>query len=449
MSKFESEVVPDPARRRLLGSVAVATATAALPGLLPAGTAQAATTAVARSAVGTSEAIRPFQVRLPEADLVDLRRRVRATRWPDRELVADDSQGLQLSRLQTLASYWSGGYDWRRLEARLNALPQFITAIDGVDIHFIHVRSGHPDALPVLLTHGWPGSILEFVGAIGPLTDPVAHGGRAEDAFDVVIPSIPGYGFSSIPTELGWGPERVGRAWDTLMKRLGYERYVSQGGDHGSVISDAMGRNPPSGLLGIHLTMPATVPAELVPAINSGAPAPAELAADELRAFTALSQFFGRNAAYGAMMVTRPQTIGYALNDSPIGLAAWMYDKIAQWTDSNGMPEAVLGRDAILDDISLYWLTGTATAAGRFYWENNNNNFSAAAQKTTQITVPVAVSVFPGEIYRAPRSWTERAYPTLYYFNEASKGGHFAALEQPQLFANELRAAFRPLRTSL
>ena len=386
---------------------------------------------------------------LPEADLVDLRRRLRATRWPDRELVADDSQGLQLSRLQALASYWGGDYDWRRLETRLNALPQFITAIDGVDIHFIHVRSRHPDALPVLLTHGWPGSILEFVAAIAPLTDPVAHGGRAEDAFDVVIPSIPGYGFSSIPSELGWGPERVGRAWDTLMKRLGYERYVSQGGDHGSVISDAMGRNPPSGLLGIHLTMPATVPAELVPAINSGAPAPAGLAADELRAFTALSQFFGRNAAYGAMMVTRPQTIGYALSDSPVGLAAWMYDKIAQWTDSDGVPEAVLGRDAILDDISLYWLTGTATAAGRFYWENNNNNFSAAAQKTTQITVPVAVSVFPGEIYRAPRSWTERAYPSLYYFNEASKGGHFAAWEQPQIFANELRVAFRPLRASL
>ncbi|MFB8830375.1 epoxide hydrolase [Azotobacter sp. CWF10] len=386
---------------------------------------------------------------MPERELAELRRRIQAARWPDRELVADEAQGLQLARLKALAEHWGGGYDWRRLEARLNALPQFVTTIDGVDIHFIHVRSRHRNALPVILTHGWPGSILEFVGAIGPLTDPTAHGGRAEDAFDVVIPSIPGYGFSGIPTELGWGRTASAAPGTCSCSDSGYDRYVSQGGDHGSVISDAMGRQAPSGLLGIHLTMPATVPGELVDAINSGASAPAGLAPAERDAFESLSRFFGRNAAYGAMMVTRPQTFGYALNDSPLGLAAWMYDKIAQWTDSDGVPERVLGRDAILDDISLYWLTGTATSAGRFYWENNNNNFSAAAQKTALISVPVAVSVFPGEIYRAPRSWTERAYPTLYYFNEADKGGHFAAWEQPQLFSAELRAAFRPLRRAL
>ena len=439
MSTFDPNESINLPRRRLIGSSALAAASVGALDLLPSLAVQA------MESRGRSD-IRPFQVQVPERDLQELRRRVQATRWPDRELVADPSQGLQLATLQTLANYWGGGYDWRRLEARLNRLPQFITTIDGVDIHFIHVRSRHRNALPVILTHGWPGSILEFIGTIEPLTNPTAFGGRAEDAFDVVIPSIPGYGFSGRPTGLGWGPDRVGRAWHVLMQRLGYDHYVSQGGDHGSVISDVMGRQAPSGLRGIHLTMPATVPSELVAAINSGADAPAGLTQVERTAFETLGRFFARNAAYGAMMVTRPQTIGYALNDSPVGLAAWMYDKIAQWTDSDGVPENVLGRDAILDDISLYWLTETATSAGRFYWENNNNNFSAAAQKTDQITVPVAVSVFPGEIYRAPRSWTERAYPTLYYFNEADKGGHFAAWEQPQLFSAELRAAFRPLR---
>lgn len=442
MSLSDARFPVDLERRRLLGSVAAAAAGAGLLGLLPSAAVSAATS------LG-DDRIRPFRAQVSEQDLADLRRRVRATRWPDRETVADTSQGLPLATLRTLVDYWGGDYDWRRLEARINHLPQFITRIDGVDIHFIHVRSRHADALPVILTHGWPGSFLEFLGAIDPLTNPTAHGGRAEDAFDVVIPSIPGYGFSSRPDTTGWGPERVGRAWDELMRRLGYHHYVSQGGDHGSVISDAMGRQPPPSLRGIHLTMPATVPGDLMAAINAGAAPPAGLAADEREAFQALSAFFGRNAAYGAMMVTRPQTIGYALNDSPVGLAAWMYDKIAQWTDSDGQPERVLGRDAILDDISLYWLTGTATSAGRFYWENNNNNFSATAQKTDRITVPVAVSVFPGEIYRAPRSWTERAYPSLYYFNSLDKGGHFAAWEQPQLFSTELRAAFRPLRKTL
>lgn len=391
-------------------------------------------------------AIRPFQVHIPQADLDDLRQRVRATRWPDKETVSDESQGLQLARIQALAQYWGTEYDWRKVEKTLNSLPQFVTTIDGLDIHFIHVRSRHPNALPVILTHGWPGSVLEFVKAIGPLTEPTAFKGRAEDAFDVVIPSIPGYGFSSRPTQTGWGPERIARAWDILMKRLGYAQYVSQGGDHGSVISDVLGRQAPKGLLGIHLTMPATVPAELAKAIANGDPASAGLSASERAAFVSLSTFFAKNTGYGAMMVTRPQTVGYALSDSPVGSAAWMYDKFAQWTDSNGEPERSLTKDEMLDDITLYWLTNSAVSAARFYWENNNNNFSATAQRTTEIKVPVAVTVFPAEIYRAPKSWTQRAYPTLMYFNEAEKGGHFAAWEQPELFAKELRSAFRPLR---
>jgi hypothetical protein len=442
MPTVETSETIDHPRRRMMSAATLAAASAGLLGLLPS---RKAFSTPAASPVG-NDRIRPFKVHVGERELSELRHRVRATRWPDRELVADDSQGLNLAALRSLVAYWGNGYDWRRLEARLNRLPQFLTLIDGVDIHFIHVRSPHRNALPMILTHGWPGSILEFIDTVGPLTDPTSFGGRAQDAFDVVIPSIPGYGFSGIPTELGWGPERVAAAWDVLMKRLGYDHYVSQGGDHGSVISDALGRQAPAALRGIHLTMPATVPGELMTAINSGASAPAGLSDSERNAFDTLSRFFSRNAAYGAMMVTRPQTIGYALNDSPAGLAAWMYDKIVQWTDSDGMPERVLGRDAILDDISLYWLTGTATSSGRFYWENNNNNFSAAAQKTSQVKVPVAVSVFPGEIYRAPRTWTERAYPTLYYFNEPGKGGHFAAWEQPHLFSAELRAAFRPLR---
>jgi pimeloyl-ACP methyl ester carboxylesterase len=405
-----------------------------------------AATPADKSAAAQGDAIRPFRIDVPENAIADLRRRLGATRWPDRETVGDTSQGVQLARLQALVRYWETGYDWRKVEARLNALPQFITTIDGVDIQFIHVRSRHPDALPLVLTHGWPGSMLEFLKTIGPLTDPTAFAGSAADAFHVVIPSIPGHGFSGKPRETGWGPERVGRAWDTLMKRLGYTHYVSQGGDHGSVISDAMARQAPQGLRGIHLNMPATVPAELVKPINNGDPAPAGLSAPERVAFNTLSAFFKTGAAYGAMMVTRPQTIGYPLADSPAGLAGWIYEKFAQWTDSGGEPERVLGRDEMLDDITLYWLTDTAASSSRFYWENNNNNFSAAAQKTQDISIPVAITVFPGEIYRAPRSWAERAYRTLYYFNEAGKGGHFAAWEQPQLFSEELRAAFRPLR---
>jgi len=390
--------------------------------------------------------VRPFQVHVPQAQLNDLQKRIAATRFPDKETVNDASQGVQLASLKALMSYWGNGYDWRKLESRLNALPQFVTKIDGIDIQFIHVRSKENNALPLILTHGWPGSPLEFIGAIGPLTDPVKYGGKPEDAFDVVIPAIPGYGFSGIPAEQGWNPDRVARAWDILMKRLGYKKYVSEGGDHGSVISDALARQAPAGLLGIHLTMPATIPEELVSAINSGVPAPSGLSGPELKAYNALSTFFGRNAAYGAMMVTRPQTTGYLLSDSPGALAAFLYEKIAEWSDSNLHPEEVIGRDAILDDITLYWLTNTGASSSRFYWENNNNNFSAKAQRTSEIKVPVAISVFPHEIYQAPESWSKNAYRSLYYYHLAPKGGHFAAWEQPQVFTEELRAAFKPLR---
>ncbi len=391
-------------------------------------------------------AVRPFRVDIPEAALVDLRRRIAATRWPDKETVADQSQGARLAKVQALVQYWRTDYDWRRVEASLNALPQFVTTIDGLDIHFIHVRSRHPHAMPLLITHGWPGSVLELVKAIGPLTDPTAYGGRAEDAFDVVIPSMPGYGFSARPEGTGWDPDHIARAWAVLMERLGYTRYVSQGGDWGSVIADAMARQAPPGLLGIHVNMPATVPDDVAQAVKSGGPAPAGLSGAELTAYDSLNTFFTRNAGYGVMMVTRPQTVGYGLSDSPAGLAAWMYDKFAQWTYSGGEPERSLTKDEMLDDITLYWLTNTAVSSARLYWENNNNNFSASAQRTNEIAIPVAVTVFPGEIYRAPKSWTQRAYPRLIYFNEVDKGGHFAAWEQPELFAAEVRAAFKSLR---
>lgn len=406
----------------------------------------AETTLVSSKNQQADESIRPFEIHVPQSQLDDLRKRIANTRWPDKETVGDISQGIQLQRVQELIRYWGSEYDWRKAEQELNALPEFITTIDGVDIQFIHVRSRHPNALPVILTHGWPGSQFEFIKTIGPLTDPTAYGGRAEDAFDVVIPSIPGHGFSGKPTELGWGPERVAKAWDVLMKRLGYSTYVSQGGDHGSVISDALARQAPKGLLGIHLNMPATVPGELMRGINAGDPAPVSLSQPEREAYRSLSTFFGRNAAYGAMMVTRPQTIGYSLVDSPSGLAAWIYEKFVQWSDSNGVPENVLSRDEMLNDITLYWLTNVGASSSRFYWENNNNNFSSDAQKTKDIKVPVAITVFPKEIYKAPESWSKQAYPSLVYYNQVEKGGHFAAWEQPQLFAEELRAAFKSMR---
>jgi pimeloyl-ACP methyl ester carboxylesterase len=394
-----------------------------------------------RPAAATAHAIRPFRIAVPEDALVDLRRRLAATRWPDKETVGDRSQGAQLAKLQALVRHWQTSYDWRRAEARLNAIPQFVTTIDGLDIQFAHVRSRHPDALPLVMTHGWPGSIIELVKVIGPLTDPTAHGGRAEDAFHLVLPSMPGYGFSGKPTSAGWGPDRIARAWAELMKRLGYDRYVAQGGDWGSVVSDVMARQAQPGLLGIHVNMPATVPPDIAKILASGGAAPAGLSADEKAAFAQMEALYKKGSGYAGIMVTRPQTLGYSLSDSPVGLAAWFYDKFADWTHSGGEPERALTRDEMLDAITLYWLTNTGTSSARLYWENDANNFNAV-----DIALPAAVTVFPGEIYRAPRSWTERAYRNLIYFHEVDRGGHFAAWEQPQLFASELRAAFRALR---
>jgi len=428
-ARSATEVI-DLQRRRLLGTAATGIAAAATATLF----------AVRRARAAADEAIRPFRINVPEEDLADLRRRVLAARWPDRETVADQAQGVQLEKLRELVRHWGTDYDWRKIEARLNALPQFVTEIDGLDIQFIHVRSGHQNAMPLIITHGWPGSIMELLGMIGPLTDPTAHGGKAEDAFDVVIPSIPGFGFSGKPTGSGWDPDRIARAWAELMKRLGYGNYVAQGGDWGAPITSAMARQKSAGLLGIHVNLPATVPAELQKAINTGEAAPGELSAPEKAAFEALSGFVMKLRGYSVMMGTRPQTIGYALTDSPVGLAAWMYDY------NSGEPQRLLGRDEFLDDVTLYWLTNTAASSARLYWENKGFILSAAAQRTADITIPVAVTVFPGEIYRAPKSWTQRAYPTLSYFNEVDRGGHFAAWEEPELFRAELRAAFRPLR---
>jgi pimeloyl-ACP methyl ester carboxylesterase len=400
--------------------------------------------------VGTSKAgtIRPFRVNVPDEELVELRRRLAATRWPDRETVSDQSQGIQLAKLQELVRYWETGYDWRKAEARLNAQPQFVTSIDGLDAHFVHVRSPHADALPLIMTHGWPGSVFELLKAIAPLTDPPAHGGRAEDAFDLVLPSMPGYGFSGKPTGAGWGPDRIARAWSELMRRLGYARYVAQGGDWGAPVTSAMARQAPAGLLGIHLNLPATVPAEIAKALSDGAPAPAGLTEKERSAFGALNAS-GKTGdrSYAAMMGTRPQTVGYGLTDSPAGLAAWMlgHPGFAEWTYSDRDPEK--SRDEVLDDITLYWLTRSATSSARLYWENGGRSvINAAAERTAEISLPVAVTVFPKEVYRAPESWARRAYRNLIYFREVDKGGHFAAWEQPELLASELRSAFRSFR---
>lgn len=420
-----------PAIRTLLAAAALVGA-ASLPALA--------------SAASEDTAIRPFRIHVSDAAVKELRERVQATRWPARETVNDQSQGVQLARIQSLVAYWGSGYDWRKVEAKLNALPQFTTKIDGVDIQFVHVRSRHPNALPLVITHGWPGSVMELLKVVGPLTDPTAYGGKAEDAFDLVIPSMPGYGFSGKPTGTGWGPERIGSAWDVLMKRLGYKHYVSQGGDWGSVVADAMGRQAPAGLRGIHVNMPATVPADVAKALAHGAPAPGGLTPVEKAAFASLNKLYTKGAGYAALMVTRPQTLGYGLTDSPVGLAAFFYDKFTEWTHSGGNAEKALTQDEMLDNISLYWFTNSAVSSAQLYWENNNNNFNAVEQKTAQIKVPVAITVFPGEIYRAPRTWAERAYPKLTYFNEVDKGGHFASWEQPQLFSEELRKAFKSMR---
>lgn len=405
-------------------------------------------TALPRSTVPASDAVRPFRVAVPEAALVDLRRRLQATRWPDRETVTDRSQGAPLGELQELVRYWGDGYDWRKAEATLNALPQFMTTIDGVDIHFIHVRSGRPNALPVLIVHGWPGSVFEQIKLIGPLTDPTRYGGRAEDAFDVVIPSLPGFGFSARPTEAGWGLERIGEALGVLMTRLGYDRYVAQGGDWGAGIVQAMGRQAPAGLLGIHTNLPATIPDDIGPALG-GAPLPAGVSAQERAVVDALKTFGqGGGLAYVRMMNARPQAVGYGLTDSPAGLAGWMlvHPGFEHWSYGKD-PAQSPSRDDVLDNFTLYWLTNSAASSARIYWEQRGSDLiSAGAQQTGKIAVPVAITVFPEEVYRAPETWARRAFRNLTYYHEADRGGHFAAWEHPELFAAELRAAFHPLR---
>jgi pimeloyl-ACP methyl ester carboxylesterase len=386
--------------------------------------------------------IRPFTIEVPDADLVDLRRRITATRWPAKEQVDDQSQGVQLAKLQPLVKYWGSGYDWRKGEVKLNNLPQFITEIDGLDIQFAHVRSPHADAMPLIMTHGWPGSIFELLKVVGPLTDPTSFGGNAEDAFHLVLPSFPGYGFSGKPTTTGWGPDKVGQAWDTLMKRLGYDTYVSQGGDWGAIVSQAMAVQEPTGLLGIHINMPATVPPEIAALLATYQPVPDSFTEVEKAAFASLDFFYKKGSGYAAIMNTRPQTLGYSLADSPVGLAAWIYDKFAAWTHSGGEPERALTMDEMLDDITLYWLTNTGASSSESYWEVwGKSPFNAV-----EISIPVGVSIFPGEIYRAPRSWAERNYHNLTYWNEVDAGGHFAAFEQPEIFTDEVRAAFRSLR---
>jgi pimeloyl-ACP methyl ester carboxylesterase len=401
------------------------------------------------STVDSAIEIRPFHVDIPDEALEDLRRRIAATNWPEKETVADQAQGVPLAMIQQLARHWMTDYDWRICEANLNALPQFVTEIDGLDIHFIHVRSQHEDALPLIVNHGWPGSIIEQLKVIDPLVNPTAHGASASDAFHVVIPSMPGYGFSGKPTSTGWGPERMGQAWAELMKRLGYTHYVAQGGDWGAFVVDQMGLQAPPGLLAIHTNMPATVPADVDKASLAGEPPPSGLAAEERRAYEQLIRTY-KQVEYAKMMAARPQTL-YGIADSPVGLAAWLLDH----NDADGQPAAAvvsalnrtsstsgeLTREEVLDNITLYWLTNTGISASRLYWEYKGGFFNVKG-----VSIPVAVTVFPGEQYQAPRSWAEQAYPNLIYFNQVDKGGHFAAWEQPQLFSEELRAAFRSLR---
>ena len=396
----------------------------------------------------TARTVRPFRIAVPQEEIDELHRRIEATRWPTRELVTDRSQGVQLAVIQNLAHYWTTEYDWRRCEARLNALPQFKTEIDGLDIHFIHVESKHKNALPLIMTHGWPGSVIELLETIGPLTDPTAHGGHADDAFHLVLPSIPGYGFSDEPTELGWGPIRIGEAWEELMQRLGFTRYVAQGGDVGSQVTDAMGRLGLDGLIGIHTNL--LTPALGDPEALSESPPTKE----EQAALDALAEFRATGVGYFIEQATRPETIGYALLDSPIALAAWMIDhdtdayyKIARSFVDGQQPSGNLTREHIVDNITLYWLTSSGASSARSYWEEGQETVRAAGKDPSPVTVPVGFTTFPGEIWRTPRSWVEKAYPNVdIYFNEVDKGGHFAAWEEPELFASEVRATFRSLR---
>jgi pimeloyl-ACP methyl ester carboxylesterase len=402
---------------------------------------------VTENASTDKAAIRPFKINVPQADLTDLRRRIQATKFPERETVPDTTQGVQLATVQALARYWANDYDWRKCEARLNALPQFITEIDELDIHFIHVRSKHPNALPVIVTHGWPGSVVEQLKIIDPLTNPTAHGGSASDAFDVVVPSMPGYGYSGRPTTTGWDPAHMARAWTVLMKRLGYTKFVAQGGDWGAIVTELMGAQAPSGLLGINTNMPNVIPVDIDKAAFLGAPAPAGLSADEKEAYERLSFVYAKGIGYGFQMGLRPQTL-YGIADSPVGLAAYFLDHDARSYELiarvfNGKSEG-LTRDDVLDNVTITWLTNTALSGARLYWENKGASFFAV--KGVSASIPVAVSVFPDELYPAPRSWAERAYPNLLYYKKHDKGGHFAAWEQPQLLVEDMRAGFRSLR---
>jgi pimeloyl-ACP methyl ester carboxylesterase len=429
-------------RRQFLSTAAMGIVSASAASMLSADPAPAA----------ESGAIRPFHIDIPKEGLANLRERLMMTRWPDRETVADPSQGVQLRTVQQLAQYWRTDYDWRKVEGRLKALPQFVTEIDGLDIHFIHVRSKHDNALPVIVTHGWPGSIIEQMKIIDPLTNPTAHGASASDAFHLVIPSLPGHGFSGKPTAPGWTPVSIARAWATLMQRLGYTRYVAQGGDWGNAVSEVMALQKPPGLLGIHTNMAATVPADVSKALSVGGPAPAGLSADEKHAWDQLDDFYKHGLAYAQEMSNRPQTL-YGIADSPVGLAAWMLDHDIR---SYGMISRVfdgktegLTRDDVLDNVTLYWLTNTAISSARLYWDTAQISTGGGFFDVRGVTIPVAVSAFPDEIYAAPRSWAERAYPKLIYYNKLEKGGHFAAWEQPKLFSEEMRAAFRSVRQSI